>query len=65
MLNKSNFNSNDMIKEEIMCKDVNSSGTDCSPLSTGGTGGKSQSKDKRKIQYNILKKYFNLKNYIN
>ena len=45
MLNKSNFNSNDMIKEEIMCKDVNSSGTDCSPLSTGGTGGKSQSKD--------------------
>ena len=47
LMNKTNFN-NEISKEEILCKDINSSslGTDSSPpLSTGGTGGKNQSKD--------------------
>ncbi len=47
LMNKTNFN-NEISKEEILCKDINSSGlgTDSTPqLSTGGTGGKNQSKD--------------------
>ena len=47
IINKSNFNNNEISKEEIIFKDINSSGTgaDSAPLSTGGTGAKERSKD--------------------
>ena len=47
ILNKNNFSNNEISKEEIIFKDINSSGTgaDSAPLSTGGTGVKDHSKD--------------------
>lgn len=47
LLNRNNFSNNEISKEEIIFKDINSSGTgaDSAPLSTGGTGVKDHSKD--------------------
>ena len=47
IINKNNFSNNEISKEEIIFKDINSSGTgaDSAPLSTGGTGVKDHSKD--------------------
>ena len=47
LLNKNYFNNSELSKEELLFKDINSSGTgaDSAPLSTGGTGVKEPSKD--------------------
>ena len=47
ILNKNYFNNSELSKEELLFKDINSSGTgaDSAPLSTGGTGIKEPSKD--------------------
>ena len=47
LLNKNYFNNSELSKEELLFKDINSSGTgaDSAPLSTGGTGIKEPSKD--------------------
>jgi hypothetical protein len=58
MINKNNFSNNEISKEEIIFKDINSSGTgaDSAPLSTGGTGVKDHSKDNslNNINNNII-----------
>ena len=58
IINKNNFNNSEISKEEIIFKDINSSGTgaDSAPLSTGGTGAKEPSKDNslNNINNNII-----------
>ena len=58
IINKNNFSNNEISKEEIIFKDINSSGTgaDSAPLSTGGTGVKDRSKDNslNNINNNII-----------
>ena len=58
IINKNNFSNNEISKEEIIFKDINSSGTgaDSAPLSTGGTGVKDHSKDNslNNINNNII-----------
>jgi hypothetical protein len=62
LMNK-NKNNNEISKEEILCKDINTSGsglgTDCTPVSTGGTGSKSQSKENSLNNSNINNNLFN------
>ena len=58
IINKNNFNNSEISKEEIIFKDINSSGTgaDSAPLSTGGTGVKEPSKENslNNINNNII-----------
>ena len=57
ILNSNNFNNNENSKEEVIFKDGSSSGigTDDTPLSTGGTGLKNQSKENSLNNSNIIK----------
>ena len=57
IMNNNNFNNNENAKEEVIYKDGNSSGigTDDTPLSTGGSGLKKQSKENSLNNSNIIK----------
>ena len=60
IINKNNFNNSEISKEEIIFKDINSSGTvaDSAPLITGGTGVKEPSEDNSLNNINPQSPYF-------
>ena len=66
LMNNSNLNNNEIIKEDIFYKDGISSatGSDDTPLSTGGTGSKSRSKEPSLNNSNISNNKINNNNFI-